>query len=183
MELTTRQQNLLELVKQLHAGQERKWTGMPYWTHPYSVATRVQSLPLGIEVAFCHDLIEDVDGFEFPDLIFALTDIGYSNAEALMITHYVLDLSDVYTKEAYPHLNRKERKLLEAQRLSEIDHLPQSVKYSDMIDNVPCVAENGRGFARVYIPEKKMILASMTAGDEGLRVDALLVISKAEIGL
>jgi len=164
MKLTEKQNKLLEFVKECHTHQIRKYTGEPYWTHPYEVAKMVQKIPYGVEVALCHDLIEDTT-CTLPVLILKLDEIGYNLYEKYKISASVMELTDVYTTEAFPGDNRSRRKTLEAARLSTISPLAQSVKYADLIHNTSSICENDMGFAPIYLSEKKAILKGMRDGD------------------
>lgn len=55
------------LAKQLHAGQTRKFTGEPYYTHPFTVAEAVYNAGGTLDqvaAAYLHDTVEDC----FPDV-------------------------------------------------------------------------------------------------------------------
>lgn len=165
MKLSGKQQILLQYVKDSHVDQVRKYTGEPYWNHVYSVAKIIAEIePKGIEIALCHDLFEDTE-VQMPDLLRFLTHSGYSNEDALFIVSGVNDLTDVFTKENYPTLNRKERKRLEAERLGKVNELSQTVKYADLIDNTKSITEHDEGFAKVYLSEKRQILDQMRRGN------------------
>ena len=54
-------------AKRWHAGQVRKYTGEPYWTHPIAVAHLVKSVPHTPEMvaaALMHDILEDTKATE-----------------------------------------------------------------------------------------------------------------------
>jgi len=173
MTLTKQQTQLLEFVKEQHDDQKRKYTGEPYWTHPLSVAEIVSkhvNYGFVIEIALCHDLFEDTDcGYE--DLIRQLAIIGYAPGENAAILDGVTGLTDVYTPNAYPYFNRKDRKELEAIRLGKTSDTVQSVKYADLIDNTGSIIEHDPGFAKVYLKEKMQLLDRMRIGDINLFVD------------
>ena len=121
MKLTARQQVLLEFVKTQHTyrsrtpeGAFRKYTGEPYWHHVVSVAQRVTYLHLLTEIALCHDLLEDT-WCTAPELLSLKYDVNI----AMWILQGVIDLTDVYTKENFPLLNRRDRKQREAVRLGD----------------------------------------------------------------
>lgn len=180
MKLTARQIALLEWVKGQHGEQKRKYTGEPYWNHVYNVAKLVSSYgkynPL-IEIALCHDLLEDTE-CDLVGLLNYLVHSGYSNEEGLFITARVNDLTDVYTKENYPTLNRKARKEKEAKRLYCIHPVSQTVKYADFIDNTKSIVEHDKGFAKVYLAEKRDILFRMEVGNQILYEEAKELINE-----
>jgi (p)ppGpp synthase/HD superfamily hydrolase len=83
-----------------HLGQTRKYTGEPYIVHPVAVAERVRAsggTPNMIAAALLHDVLEDTDATV--DEIESIT-----NREVAML---VIELTDQYTSEFYPELNRK----------------------------------------------------------------------------
>ena len=65
-----------------------------------------------------------------------------------------LQVTDVFTHEAYPELNRKIRKGMEADRLATISDDAKLVKLADMIDNTSSITEHDPGFAKLYLAEK-----------------------------
>lgn len=172
MKLTKRQSKLLDFVKEQHKGQVRKYTGNPYWEHCYDVgmiANVSSDHGLNMEIGFCHDLFEDTNCTS-PMLLNFLTDNGYNPKEADKIVFGTLDLTDVYTKENFPQLNRKSRKIHEAHRLGGIPLDSQTVKYADLISNTSSIVECDPKFAETYIREKHMILDKMRRGDINLLI-------------
>ncbi|MCE7992416.1 MAG: metal-dependent phosphohydrolase [Roseivirga sp.] len=185
MELSKRQKRLLAFVKEQHGQQKRKYTGDPYWTHVYSVAERVSQLvPEGIEIALGHDLLEDTS-CTYELLKSFLSKNGYTASEATQIADGVVELTDVFVKEDYPELNRKTRKEKEADRLSRISPLAQSVKYADLIDNNLSIVEHSSSFAKTYLMEKVDILDGMRLGNIHLLIHACAVLNNGlkELGL
>jgi len=147
---------LLEFVKEHHEGQKRKYTGEEYFFHVLEVANGSESrVFLGWEVGLCHDLIEDTDCTYTELYEFLVTKYKCSRPYAQYIVEGVRALTDVYTKEAYPELNRKDRKILEAKRLGNIDKDFQTIKYVDLIDNTASILEHDPKFSKVYLEEKK----------------------------
>jgi (p)ppGpp synthase/HD superfamily hydrolase len=178
-----RQDNLLEFVKLAHEGQVRKYSNEPYWKHPLAVARILAKFkveyPLLLEVALCHDILEDTD-VKLGQLIRGVLACGYGIAEATYITDGVVALTDVYTSEAYPEKNRKERKALELGRISKMRPEYQSVKYADILHNMTPIIQNDPLFAKVYLAEKRDILSTIRMGDFGLfcRCCSILSINK-----
>ena len=168
MKLTGRQRVLLQFVKDSHGEQKRKYTHEPYWNHVYAVAEIISTSAdrhlNGIEIALCHDLFEDTD-VQMPELLRFLLQNGYTNKESIFIISGVDDLTDVYIKDDYPIFNRKERKILEAERLGAINTVSQSVKYADLMDNTKSIVQYDTAFAKVYLNEKSYILKLMRKGD------------------
>lgn len=170
--LSERQNKLFEFVKEAHGDQKRKYTHEPYWHHLKEVAEIVYKYsPEGntVEVALCHDLFEDTQ-CQKTNLYSFLRTTGYNNEIAMRICYYVSELTDKYTKEEYPYLNRKTRKELETERMSKIPPICQTVKYADMISNTQYIVERDKGFAEVYLNEKYELLNKMRMGNLDLFV-------------
>lgn len=167
--LTERQEKLFEFVKSQHGDQKRKYTFEPYWNHLLSVAEIVTGYndaeqDVSIEVALCHDLLEDTKCTPY-ELMRFLTKNGYTDPEPTFIVFAVKELTDRYTKENFPQLNRKQRKDLESIRLGKISELAQTVKYADLIDNTSSIVKHDLNFAKTYILEKIQILSEMRDGN------------------
>lgn len=179
IEQRKRREELSDLVKRYHGSQNRKYTGDPYWIHLQNVTITVQGLDLrgfgggqlAGEIALCHDLLEDTS-CDVKELMSALKRIGYSAIDANTIVAGVIELTDVYTHKNYPHLNRRDRKILEARRLGRISPLGQTIKYADMIDNTLSIVRHDPGFAKTYLQEKKMYLDHMREGHIDLLLQA-----------
>lgn len=154
---------LIQFVKEQHGSQLRKYTGEPYFTHVEAVALAAEKsgLKYGFEIGLCHDLLEDT-GCERRQLIVFFNDLGYPNNAIVFIVKAVQELTDVFTSEAYPYLNRQIRKQCEALRLHTISREAQIVKAFDLIDNTASIIQHDPGFAKKYIPEKRAIIAGFT---------------------
>jgi (p)ppGpp synthase/HD superfamily hydrolase len=151
-----------EYAKAAHASinQKRKYSGDPYIVHPMAVAKVLTDSGVTDEDLICaallHDVLEDVwpvNAVYHPasiEELFGKTVLGY-----------VEELTDEYTKELYPDLNRAERKKREAERISKISDGALKVKLADLIDNTGDIAKNDPGFAKVYLREKQRILDAL----------------------
>lgn len=170
--MTERQKKFLEFVIIYHGSQARKYTHEAYWHHCLEVANLVSEhdkTPLLWEVGLGHDLLEDTTCTS--NLLYAtLLKFEYSQREAGLITGGVISLTDVYTKERFPDLNRMSRKQKEAQRLGKIRSEFQSVKYADLISNTKSISEHDPGFAKVYLKEKRELLNEMRNGNIDLLI-------------
>lgn len=150
---------------------KRKYTHEPYINHCIDVADMVYDLPDStaemVAAAYLHDTLED-------------TDVTYDQLVALFgvsVAQLVLELTNQY--EDSLALNRPQRKEKERARLVRISPQAQTIKYADIIDNVPSIAKYDHGFARVYLPEKEQALRVMTQGDAGLRMRAYVALKDA----
>jgi hypothetical protein len=168
MTLSDNQKSLLDFVTEKHGSQVRKYTGEPYIRHLINVAELVSKYDKNlIEAALCHDLYEDTS-CTFNELYKKMVDIGYDGRKAYSTAMLVKELSDVYTSEDYPYLNRAKRKENEAKRLGKISPNAQTIKYCDLLDNTSSIVERDKSFAPVYLQEKVSILDRMVAGNTDL---------------
>jgi len=108
-----------------------------------------------------------------------LDEIGYSRFEAYQITKTVLELTDVYTSERFPWLNRKQRKLYEAIRLGGVSDMAKNVKFGDMIDNTSSIVQHDKNFAKTYLQEKIEMLSKMRNTGSQIYVECELSCSEA----
>lgn len=166
--------------------QVRKYTNLPYWTHTDAVAQLVDQhvshnelfKSYMIAAAHLHDVIEDVapknDVFDI-NLI--------SDWFGKDVAHMVMGLTDIFTSEAFPNLNREERKRLERERLRNEWQQVQTIKVCDLIDNTKDIVANDPDFARVYLKEKYRLLLELTRVDEQLLAIAHQQISDAHAKL
>lgn len=137
-----------EFAREAHGDQRRKYTGEPYWHHLRNVAADVATQTDDQEIiaaAWLHDTIED-------------TPVGYNDLRAYFgnrVADLVLELTDVYTPENHPNLNRAARKEREAERLSRISDDARLIKLADIRDNTRDIEERDPEFAKVYLKEKE----------------------------
>lgn len=179
MELTDKQNKLFEFVTKMHGEQKRKYTGEPYVNHCLQVAEIVSEFEDDcIEIALCHDLFEDTK-CDFMMLHKELVRLGYGRHDAYDICTNVNELTDKFTHQAYPYLNRKQRKINEAERLGKISFKSKSVKYADLINNTESIVAHDKGFAKVYLSEKELILQLMNKGNAILFCNCLKALQNA----
>lgn len=175
-----RQASLYAFCVLHHHTQKRKYTNEPYINHCIAVAEMAEGkCKFGWEIGMCHDLLEDTECTAY-ELQGALLRFGYDNLEAKSIRDCVVELTDIYTTEEFPSLNRLKRKELEANRLSKISYYSQTVKYCDLIDNTESIVENDKGFAVKYIAEKRTILNRMYKGNPEMYKKCLRSLKSAE---
>jgi (p)ppGpp synthase/HD superfamily hydrolase len=151
-----------KFAKEAHKDQKRKYTNEPYINHCHNVATIVTELPESthemVAAAYLHDTIEDC-GVTFDTL-----KAEFGELTAL----YVRSLTDVYTKESFPNLNRATRKRLEAERFHFEPAQVKTIKLADLIDNTSSIVEHDANFATVYLKEKKAMLQYLEGGNAEL---------------
>ena len=161
----------LILCKAAHSaiGQRRKYTGEPYWHHPVHVMEIVRTVPHTPEMlaaALCHDTVEDTE--------LTVDDIRE------MLGDEVATLVDWLTNQATSaDGNRAARKALDRARLAQAPDAAQTIKLADIVSNVSSIATHDPQFGRVYVEEKRQVLAEMTGGAPALRAMAEAVLETA----
>lgn len=100
--------------------------------------------------ALFHDIIEDV----FPkNELYSIEDIEWKFGPR--VAKLTIELTDVFTSEAFPTVNRAKRKTMESDRIAVISDEGLIIKLGDFIDNTGDITVNDPGFAHgVYLPEK-----------------------------
>jgi (p)ppGpp synthase/HD superfamily hydrolase len=171
-------EDILEKVKQFadqaHGEQKRKYTPDRYIVHPVRVknicAEYTNDLTI-LSAAFLHDVLEDtpVSGEDMKAFLLTIM----NKDRALKTLHLVEDLTDVYTKENYPHLNRKARKIKERERLENAHPDAQTFKYADLIDNSTDITLHDKSFANVFLREAQLLIKKMNKGNHDLQERAV----------
>jgi len=166
---TKHYKKILNFAKKSHDGQLRKYTHDPYIVHPIRVATMVKSnngSEPQILAALLHDVLEDTRVTQAELHSFLLESLPTKVAEKTI--QLVVDLTDVFTPEAFPNKNRAERTKLEAHRLGDAHKDAQTVKYCDIIDNLDSILKHDKGFGIKFLDEKEYLLMFMNKGDQKL---------------
>lgn len=149
--------NLLMIEKarsfaiQKHEGQVRKFCGEPYHNHVFRVASLVSkftTIPEVITAAYLHDVVEDCN--------VQTEQIEYEFN--MVVGSLVEELTNVYTKERYPELPRKERKLQEVIRIGKISSLGKLIKLADRLDNILDMKKECQDDFSYYIKESRELL-------------------------
>ena len=156
-----------------HAGQVRKYDGLPYITHPIRVMEILHSTAAIVTedqlvAAVLHDVVEDT----------IVTIEQIERRFGIAVAALVFDLTDQFVRPDQG--NRFARKAAERVRLAAISPMAQDIKYADLIDNTSSIAEHDPGFARTYLAEKAALLEVMTDGDPALRNRALASLAWGE---
>jgi len=148
-----------------HRGIKRKFTDADYIIHCGRVAIGVAVLEYSqhetigdetketlIAAAWLHDTIEDCG-------------VSFERLEELFgkrVASLVLELTNVYTRQAFPSLNRAERLRKERERISKISYAAKIIKLVDRIDNVQDMPEI------FYFKESNLLLDALRGTDSGL---------------
>jgi len=158
-------------AREAHEGQLRDGKGEPCIVHPMRVAGRTILLDYdrdGIDAdedmvvaAWLHDVIEDT----------SVTRDSIRREFGWRVEELVVELTNHYTKVAYPDLKRAERKTLELGRLADISRRALVIKLIDRIDNLRDINPT-TPFAKVYSQESTGLV---TLGERrGLKLAAEL---------
>ena len=162
-----------------HGDQRRKYADERYIHHPLRVMKTCQQFGYPLPVlaaAILHDVLEDTDVTREQIKEFLVTILNETDTNHTI--SLVTELTDVYSKDQYPKLNRKQRKVKEASRLEKVSAEAQTIKYADLIDNANGIAEHGADFAPVFLREGRALLDRMKKGNNELREKAIEVIAK-----
>lgn len=182
------EENLLEQVKdfaaEAHGEQKRKYCEDPYIVHPIRVMELCRehkgSLPV-LAACLLHDVLEDTDTGEEELRTFLHSLLEPTEAQKTL--QLVIELTDVYTHEAYPQLNRDKRKAQETERLRRVSPQAQTIKYADIIDNSKEIVPNDPGFAPRYLKECGTLLEAMDKGNPTLRKEAIQMVRNGLEGI
>jgi guanosine-3',5'-bis(diphosphate) 3'-pyrophosphohydrolase len=158
-----------ELATRLHGDQKRKYSGDPYVSHTFRVSDTVKENggdESMVYAAILHDVLEDTPTTESELLneMLVIVEPGV----AMAVVRLVKELTDIFTHESYPDMNRSGRKEMEAIRMGRISPKAQTIKYADLLDNGKDVLVNDPKFAKVYLKEKENILRYMNRGNKTL---------------
>lgn len=157
----------IEFAAKAHRNQKRKYTGDPYINHPIAVMNIVASVTSDIDMlcaAVLHDVVEDCD--------VTIDEImgRFGNIVAAMVS----DLTDVSKPEDG---NRATRKAIDRAHTAQSMANSKTIKLADLIDNASDISQHDKGFAAVYMAEKKLLLEVLTEGDSELYSRACKVVS------
>lgn len=139
-------------------GQLRKYTGLPYITHPAAVAGLVGLVTdhqPAIAAAWLHDVVEDTET-TFDELIDVF---GDETAD------FVYWLTDDLLPQAG---NRAYRKAAYRKKLAGAPAFVKTIKLADLIDNTRSITSCDPDFAKVYLREKRELLEVLREGDATL---------------
>lgn len=152
-----------------HNGQLRKYTGLPYITHPEAVAALVATVTASeaaIAAAWLHDVVEDCREVSHEE-IYNL----FGPAVGLLVYY-------ASKKTTAKDGNKSQRLAIELRHLAEAPASAQTIKLADIIDNCSTIAERDPVFAAKYLEEKALYLEVLDRGDDRLYKRAHRIISQ-----
>lgn len=169
-----------DFADQAHGDQKRKYTHERYIVHPVRVMKTLIEYTHDVSVlsaALLHDVLEDTP-VKSKDIENFLKDFMLST-EVRKTINMVEELTDVYVKFEFPHLNRRDRKELEIARMAKTSRDSQTIKYADIIDNCSEIVKYDRGFAPKFLWECREVLRAAPFGDQVLYTRALATVDAA----
>ena len=147
-----------QFAAKAHEGQKRKYTEEPYVYHPMRVAFWVATAlgdPEVTAAALLHDVVEDT----------AVTLDDIETQFGSRVAGLVEEVTDVSNQSDG---NRRVRKAIDRDHLTQASPEGQSIKLADLIDNAESISQHDPGFAKVYMREKEELLEVLTRGNEDL---------------
>jgi len=166
-----------KFADEAHGEQKRKYTPERYIVHPVRVMELCEKYTTELPVlgaALLHDVLEDtkVGQKELHQFLQSIM----TKEDASRTTSLVVELTDVYTKTAYPRWNRRKRKRKESERIQKTSGDSQTIKYADIIDNCKEIVEHDPDFAGLFLMECLSLLGVMKNGNEELRNEAVVTV-------
>jgi len=141
-----------------HQGQVRKYTGLPYVTHPFAVAEIVKTVDHTEEMiiaSLLHDTVEDTDVYLFQ--IARLFGVDVS-----VLVYYTSEVSQKH------HGNRAVRKAMDREHYARGPADSQTIKVADLIHNAGSIKKYDPKFWKVFREEKRALLNALVLADPKL---------------
>jgi guanosine-3',5'-bis(diphosphate) 3'-pyrophosphohydrolase len=158
--------SIIHFTDHAHGEQTRKYTGERYIVHPIRVMQICQQYihdPCVLAAALMHDVLEDTPVTK--EQIASFLRDKFNPVQVAKTVDLVVELTDVFTKENFPRLNRRSRKEKEVARLSNISFEGQTIKYADVMDNAVNIVQHDQEFGYVYLKECESLLNKMGYGN------------------
>lgn len=154
--------SVLEFIKIAHKDQFRKNKKTPFVNHPIEVADLLIAYGVYDDViilaALLHDTIEDTENTLQSVKAFLLS-LVEDELFVDQVLFYVNSMTNEFTAESYPNLNRKQRKKKEFDSFKKwSDDKLKLLKTADISCNLKDFADLDMDFAKTYIMEEFEIL-------------------------
>jgi len=151
----------LGFAEAAHRGQTRKYTGVPYVTHPTNVAGSLRNWGCSkvmIAAGYLHDVLEDTP----------VTPEELSGFFGTTIADLVMEVTNPSKK--HPELARSLRKEMDRKHLSQVSKEAKIIKMADMLDNYSDMQHDKAEieFVDLYADEGLLLLAVLKEADENL---------------
>ena len=172
-------QKVKEFADQAHGEQLRKYIPQRYIVHPIEVMEICSEYTDDITIlaaALLHDVLEDTPVTRDELEAFLLTIMPAVDAKQTV--ELTIELTDVYTKEAYPKFNRRVRKDKEHARGAKTSRGAQTIKYADIISNSVDISQHDKSFGPKYLREVRSQLKTMNEGNPQLYKRAIETVEK-----
>jgi (p)ppGpp synthase/HD superfamily hydrolase len=168
-----------EYARKAHGSQRRKFADEAYIEHPIRVMKTCSTVTGEVSIlaaALLHDVLEDtpVTRDEMRDFLGLVMPTGIAERTLFL----VVELTDMYTHQAYPKWNRRVRKEKEFARLAATSADAQTIKYADIIDNAKDIIGSGDDFSRKFLLECSTNLRTLNKGHAGLYEQAVRLVSE-----
>lgn len=163
----------LDFAFKAHKGQQRKYGQGDYIQHPIRVSllasvnlcqldqpyrqSAIDHQQPIVAAALLHDVVEDCD----------VSNADVEEKFGPVVAGLVYELTDRYTREDHPSMNRAQRKRLEAERLSGCSAAAMLIKLCDIADNLQSI-DVADGFAIVFAREIREMLRDQRWAGLGL---------------
>jgi (p)ppGpp synthase/HD superfamily hydrolase len=151
----------------------RKYTGVPYITHPIEVMNIVKTVPHTQEMlaaALLHDTVEDTP----------VTIEQVREEFGPVVARLVSELTDVSTPGQG---NRAIRKGIDLAHTASASPQAATIKLADLLSNSKSIVEHDKNFAKVYLREKSALLDVLTKGDKTLHAQAVQALTDGILSL
>jgi (p)ppGpp synthase/HD superfamily hydrolase len=154
-------------AEEAHKDQKRKYTDEPYFNHCAEVANLVKQVggsEVQIAAAFLHDTVEDCN----------VTLLEIARLFGVEVCRLVENLTDVSQPNDG---NRRIRKEKDRMHTACASPEAKTIKLADLISNSRTIVPLDPDFAKVYMAEKKRLLAVLKEGDATLyaRAEQILI--------
>jgi len=146
----------INYAKKAHAGLVRKYTNVPYLSHPVAVAGLVASVTDDREMiiaAILHDTVEDTET-TFADIC------QYFGRNVMLLVNDLTDISGPGDG------NREARKNIDRLHIKQASPRAKTIKLADLIDNTKTIVQFDPEFAKIYMHEKRALLGVLYRGDK-----------------
>ncbi|MDC0934880.1 HD domain-containing protein [Pirellulales bacterium] len=160
-------------ARDAHAGQQRKYSGLPYIVHPARVAGRTMVHPSADEemaaAAFLHDVVEDT-----------LCTLDQIESEfGSRVTELVDELTNPATLTDVPRSEQTSRQI---EHLVNASRDAKVIKLLDRIDNIRDLSTAPYDFIRLYCQESRALAGAIGDADPELESELLECIDRLSGG-
>ena len=173
-------EKVIAFADKAHGSQTRRYTDDRYIVHPIRVMETCKVYTDEISVlaaAILHDVLEDTHVSK--ESMTAFLQTVMTDEQAAKTIGLVVELTDVFVKESFPKWNRRKRKQHELDRLEKTSAEAQTIKYADIMDNAPEVAEKDPDFGQRFLRECRALLKRMKLGNAELHQKAVESVEKS----